>query len=151
MNTFEWDENTPVTANNLNEMQNILNENITDSIENQYNFQYNQIPVKTGRQINGNSEYIYGMEINSLPNNSSVYYATSIPLSDIAIITDIGGTGYRASDISWFKFNASRISLSNNISVNGGISGDNFAFFVETGMDRSNVKGYLYIKYTLNS
>lgn len=32
MNIFEWDENIPVTANNLNEMQNIINGNITNAI-----------------------------------------------------------------------------------------------------------------------
>ena len=32
MDIFEWNENIPVTANNLNEMQNIINDNITDSI-----------------------------------------------------------------------------------------------------------------------
>ena len=34
MDIFEWDENTPVTANNLNEMQNILNQNILDEFNN---------------------------------------------------------------------------------------------------------------------
>lgn len=32
MNIFEWDEQTPVTANNLNEMQNILNDNISEEV-----------------------------------------------------------------------------------------------------------------------
>lgn len=32
MNTFEWTEETPVTANNMNEMQNILNGNIVNAI-----------------------------------------------------------------------------------------------------------------------
>lgn len=31
MNIFEWNENIPVTANNLNEMQNILNDNIENA------------------------------------------------------------------------------------------------------------------------
>jgi len=31
MNIFEWDENIPVTAGNLNEMQNTINNNITES------------------------------------------------------------------------------------------------------------------------
>lgn len=30
MEIFEWNENIPVTANNLNEMQNIINNNILD-------------------------------------------------------------------------------------------------------------------------
>lgn len=33
MDIFEWTEQIPVTANNLNEMQNIINDNITDTIE----------------------------------------------------------------------------------------------------------------------
>lgn len=37
MDIFEWNENIPVTANNLNEMQNILN----DNIKNQYTTIYN--------------------------------------------------------------------------------------------------------------
>ena len=32
MDTFEWTEETPVTANNMNEMQNILNNNTSDRI-----------------------------------------------------------------------------------------------------------------------
>ena len=31
MNIFEWNENIPVTAGNLNEMQNTINNNITES------------------------------------------------------------------------------------------------------------------------
>lgn len=33
MDTFEWSENTPVTANNLNSMQDILNNNIETANE----------------------------------------------------------------------------------------------------------------------
>ena len=45
MNIFEWDEQTPVTANNMNEMQNILN----DNIKNQYTTIYNN---PTGDDLN---------------------------------------------------------------------------------------------------
>ena len=45
MNIFEWDEETPVTANNMNEMQNILN----DNIKNQYTTIYNN---PTGDDLN---------------------------------------------------------------------------------------------------
>lgn len=33
MNIFEWEEDIPVTANNLNEMQNILNNNVTNGFQ----------------------------------------------------------------------------------------------------------------------
>lgn len=33
MDIFEWNENIPVTANNLNEMQNILNDNVTNGFQ----------------------------------------------------------------------------------------------------------------------
>lgn len=33
MNIFEWEENIPVTANNLNEMQNILNNNVSNGFQ----------------------------------------------------------------------------------------------------------------------
>ena len=33
MDIFEWTEQTPVTANNLNEMQNILNDNVTNNFQ----------------------------------------------------------------------------------------------------------------------
>lgn len=33
MNIFEWDEQIPVTANNLNEMQNILNANMSNNFQ----------------------------------------------------------------------------------------------------------------------
>lgn len=45
MDIFEWDEQTPVTANNMNEMQNILN----DNIQNQYTTIYNN---PTGDDLN---------------------------------------------------------------------------------------------------
>lgn len=32
MDIFEWSENIPVTANNLNEMQNIINNNISEEV-----------------------------------------------------------------------------------------------------------------------
>lgn len=36
MDIFEWDEQTPVTANNMNEMQNILNNNISENVLDKY-------------------------------------------------------------------------------------------------------------------
>lgn len=33
MDIFEWEESIPVTANNLNEMQNTLNDNISDNFQ----------------------------------------------------------------------------------------------------------------------
>lgn len=45
MEIFEWNENIPVTANNLNEMQNILNNNI----KKQYTIIYNNV---SGESIN---------------------------------------------------------------------------------------------------
>lgn len=52
MNIFEWTENTPVTANNLNEMENTLNGNIVTSINT------NGAEVKTNVKIDGKDVYM---------------------------------------------------------------------------------------------
>lgn len=102
---------------------------------------------KTGRVINGKEEYIYYREVNSLPNSSSANYGTPISLSSITLITGIGGTAYRSSDSAWFELNASRVSSGANICVNGSSIGNNFAFYVETGMDRTALQAYLWVTY----
>lgn len=64
MEIFEWDENIPVTANNLNEMQNTLNDNMSD------NFQSN------------------GKIIWTNPNPTSAFAAQTITLSETSLNFD---------------------------------------------------------------
>ena len=64
MDIFEWSENIPVTANNLNEMQNILNDNMIN------NFQSN------------------GKIIWTNPNPTSAFAAQTITLSETSLNFD---------------------------------------------------------------
>lgn len=90
MDIFEWDENTPVTANNLNEMENTLNGNITTSLANQYNLVTDGNAVKTGRQIDGKDEWVKRF---SFTTTGSQDYTKPLgfTLSDV-IVTEIKGT-----------------------------------------------------------
>lgn len=73
MDIFEWDENTPVTANNLNEMQNQLNDNIVNSIESGNGY----IKYSDGTLI------CYGQENSS----ASGYITINFPINFIAAPT----------------------------------------------------------------
>jgi hypothetical protein len=90
MNTFEWDENTPVTANNLNETQNIINGNITTSLANQYNLVTDGNAVKTGRQIDGKDEWVKRFSFTTT-GNQDYTKPLGFTLSDV-IVTEIKGT-----------------------------------------------------------
>ena len=76
MDTFEWTEQTPVTANNLNEMQNIINNNILE-----YEDHYSSDEIKTNKVwIDGKPIYRKVFDYGQLPNNSSVGVTHNIPI-----------------------------------------------------------------------
>lgn len=66
MEIFEWTEQTPVTANNLNEMQNILNDK----------FNYTQEEQRIGTWIDGKP--IYRQVINTTGNSSQIQAIATI-------------------------------------------------------------------------
>lgn len=158
----EWENGvTPISDDNLNKIEHGIAANSNDitlintelaSLDTrldtlEYNFQYNETPVKTGRKINGKDEYIYGMEISSLPNSSSATYTTSILLSNIEIVTEVGGTGVREG-VTWFNFNGNRITTNLEIELSTGNNNGYLTFVLATGYDRRDVKGYVYFKFT---
>ena len=107
-------------------------------------------PVKTGRIIDGKDEYIYYQYLGYLPNNAEVEYHTGtvLPLNNIELVTGIGGNGYRASDSSWFEFNAPRPDHSSSISITGYNYQGYFAFYVGASLDRSNIQGWGWVTFT---
>lgn len=81
MEIFEWTEQTPVTANNLNEMQNILNDK----------FNYTQEEQRIGTWIDGKPIYRKVIKVTSI-DNSSNNYDVAISISNLNEIVNIGGT-----------------------------------------------------------
>ena len=133
MNIFEWDENIPVTANNLNEMQNIINNNIIDI--------YSTDEVKTNMVwIDNKPVYRKVIEGLQLPNTNVSSYNTNV--SNIDKVTKLYGF------------------CSNNLFLNGSRPEDTTAEIgawydptqekikISTGKDRSNLTATVIIEYT---
>lgn len=93
MDTFEWTEQTPVTANNLNEMQNILNDNIGEAVSNQVVLTTDGDAVPTGKIIDGKVEYVkrYSIPITKSNNQAHGEKELGFVLSDV-LITNIEST-----------------------------------------------------------
>ena len=72
MDIFEWDENTPVTSNNLNEMQNILNGNTLDK--------YSTDEIVIGTWIDNKPLYRKVL-VNTLSNENNMFSLSSVGLS----------------------------------------------------------------------
>lgn len=80
MDIFEWEETIPVTANNLNEMQNIINDNISESIESISS----SIPVVSTNYVKiGNIGICWGQTQPTYNNANVMQSAVSLPLSFI--------------------------------------------------------------------
>ena len=110
MDTFEWTEQTPVTANNLNEMQNILNDNIGEAVSNQVVLTTNGNAIPTGRKIDGKIEYVKRIALNDFPDtNQTETWDTGINMANL-IMTDLKVT-VKSGSGNWFL-------LPNNDSVN---------------------------------
>ena len=58
MDIFEWEEDIPVTANNLNEMQNILNNNIIEKTNEMGKLLWEGTFSSGSLQVTGISDYI---------------------------------------------------------------------------------------------
>lgn len=79
MKIFEWTEQTPVTANNLNEMQNILNDK----------FNYTQEEQRIGTWIDGKPIYRIVASIN-LQNHTS--WTNLVHISNLKRVINIYGS-----------------------------------------------------------
>lgn len=76
MNIFEWAEDVAVTANNLNEMQNIINGNITTKISELTNVQVGTNYIKIG-----NIGVCWGQGNPTYNNANVMQCAVQLPLS----------------------------------------------------------------------
>lgn len=140
---------TPINATNLNHIEDGIEAVDTTTTMLTYNLVTGANPIKTGIKVNGKDEYIYQQYVSALPSTTTpVTHETPIALSDIELVTDIGGSCYRSSSDTWYIANAPRVDTIYNICVNGGSSNSKFAFSLEVGSDRSNVEGWFYVKYT---
>ena len=95
----QYEGATPLSASNLNQMQTILNNNITTSIENQYNLVTDGNAVKTGRQIDGKDEWVKRFSFTTSGGNT---YTKSLGfvLNDV-IITKLEGTELSNTNNWW--------------------------------------------------
>lgn len=98
MNTFEWTEETPVTANNMNEMQNILNDK----------FNYTQEEQRIGTWIDGKPIYrkvIQGSATNNYNLNISSVITNYNEMTDMKIRFSYTGS----TNIYFESFNRSGV------------------------------------------
>lgn len=158
MNTFEWQNGTvverpyvvingtkyyvqdgsisggtPATANNLNEMQDILNANILDV--------YSESELKTNKiWINDKPIYRKVFVLNSLPNTSTY----SIDISSLNIESIVSINGFTNTGL---VFNGNRTSsTTSQIDLYADITRNNID--VTTYSDRSNLSGHIILEYT---
>ena len=166
------DQTTPINAERLNHMEdgiygnslkivdeyseaqdrgysaNYLNNNFVETVDIEY-----EVPTKTGRRfkVNGvwKDEYIYYKNIGNLPSTATaVTIETSIPKSSITMITGTGGTAPRTSDgVALILSGARPSSNASAVAVQMGWSNDKFAFYIETGQDRSAWVGHCWVTY----
>lgn len=102
MDIFEWSENIPVTANNLNEMQNIINNNIKDESARISN--WNLLGTKTGNSsMSLPSSFNELLCVVKVSNNNNIQYTIIIPY----IILTTSSQGFNAG---YFQQNGSTSS-----------------------------------------
>lgn len=96
MDIFEWSENIPVTANNLNEMQNVINNNISKEILHVYSTSEKRV----GTWTNGKPIYEITLYYNVTGNTS-----TDIASLNAEEIIDYNSMCYRYGNSSgdWEK------------------------------------------------
>lgn len=118
MDIFEWDEEIPVTANNMNEMQNIINNNIVTNIITDGD------EVKTNYKIDGKDVYAKRYTLPSLAANTKINHGlTNFELIDIDVMTYAGGTyrklNYTTNIYYIIDVSSTQIQLYSNGSLSG--------------------------------
>ena len=96
MNIFEWNEQIPVTANNLNEMQNIINGNIGDY--------YSTSEMIVGKWIDGKPIYRKVITTNSLVPSGSNYLNVPHGINNLDKVVNIECIAYDSIP-EFFDFN----------------------------------------------
>lgn len=139
MEIFYWDENVPVTANNLMAMEDVLLNTADGMIKSQISINTDGSIELTGRIIDGMPEYLQILDIGACPNNST---KTVSYITDDKIITDFYLIGRSDNNETIKVPNASASSnyfnvffTSNNITIT-------------TNQDRSRFNGTMYIYFT---
>lgn len=143
MDTFEWTEQTPVTANNMNEMQNILNDNISEAMIDEYSTTEKVIGIWMGKTL-----YRKTIFLSSLPSTSgTTTYNHNISNPDeiwfdvghCFAIWNYGANGQFTNCLPFFNSSGNHIYLANLSKT---------SFDLITNMDRHNLRGYITIEYT---
>lgn len=137
MNIFEWDENTPVTANNLNEMQNILNENIIE--------EYSTNETLTHKKwIDGKPIYRKVVDIGNLPNNTTKRVVANT--SNLDSLISIQGLAFTTTKYYITLPDVYPNQQIYNIRLNYEKTTDEIVIVTTT--DRSSYSGYVILEYT---
>lgn len=102
--------------------------------------------INTGiKWVDGSYIYKKTVNIGNLPNNTTL----SVPhgITSIGKLVKIEGNGYRASDQGLFPLPFASVNSPNTIAISAGPT----TIDVATGMDRSNITGYVTLYYTKTS
>lgn len=114
----------------------------------EYNLYTNEEPIKTGRKIDGKSEYIKRITIPQLPNASALEVNTGLNIDDINV-TNIKCLAYRSSDKTYIPIPF--ISMANtHIGLNTKVTNNILYLLIETTIDRSNFSGWAEISFVYN-
>ena len=114
----------------------------------EYNLYTNEEPIKTGRKIDGKSEYIKRITIPQLPNASALEVNTGLNIDDINV-TNIKCLAYRSSDKTYIPIPF--ISMANtHIGLNTKVTNNILYLLIETTIDRTNFTGWAEVSFIYN-
>ena len=112
------------------------------------NLYTNEEPIKTGRKINGKSEYVKRISIPKLPNNGSLEIGTGLNINEIKVI-DLKGLAYRSTDNIYIPLPF--ISMAGiNIGLNTKVIDNILNIIIETSSDRTNFTGWAEVSFIYN-
>ena len=139
MDIFEWDEQTPVTANNMNEMQNILNDNISEEVLDVYSTTEQRI----GTWIDGKPIYRKVVYYGNLPNATAKSVAHNI--SNLKQVITINGCCFDGNNAYYtlplvYRGSDSSFNVQTNVNPTD--------IRMASSQDRSSFTAYIIIEYT---
>lgn len=136
MDIFEWSENIPVTANNLNEMQNIINDNIEDESARISN--WNLLGTKTGSSsMSLPSSFNELLCVVKVANNDSVQFSIIIPY----IVLTTSSQGFNAG---YFQQASGNVSAHCRINATKSSANLSYAFLNNSNILSSSTVKYYY-------
>lgn len=133
MDIFEWDESIPVTANNLNEMQNIINNNISQEVLDVYSTSEQRIGTWVGKPLYRKLYYV-----SAFPNNTTTSFAHNLYNVNFVKIDGI------ATDEATLWLNANVGSSSGRMTITANAT----TVFLYANSNRSSLHGYVILEYT---